>query len=90
MLYDMHKSSFLDMVKGLLACFSKVFEVFPRFSSTSDHIIYFANLAPQPLGRPAASVKRARGHARGSFYGLRLHLRKAAPREGISTYPERA
>ena len=41
----MHKKGFIDMVKGLLACFKKVFEVFnisgptPSISSTSSTII---------------------------------------------------
>ena len=43
--YDMHKKGFIDMVKGLLACFNKVFEVFnvsgptPSISSTSSTIV---------------------------------------------------
>ena len=41
----MHKKGFIDMVKGLLACFNKVFEVFnisgptPSISYTSSTIV---------------------------------------------------
>ena len=41
----MHKKGFINMVKGLLACFNKVFEVFnifgptPSISSTSSTIV---------------------------------------------------
>ena len=31
------------MVKGLLACFSKVFEVFKSLWSNSEHFVYFVN-----------------------------------------------
>ena len=34
-LYDVHKKGFIDMVKGLLACFNKVFEVFKYLWSNS-------------------------------------------------------
>ena len=42
-LYDMHKKGFIDMVKGLLACFNKVFEVFKYLWSNSKHFVYFVN-----------------------------------------------
>ena len=31
------------MVKGLLACFNKVFEVFKYLWSNSEHFVYFVN-----------------------------------------------
>ena len=39
----MHKKGFLDMVKGLLSCFNKVFEVFKYIWSNSEHFVYFVN-----------------------------------------------
>ena len=39
----MHKKGFIDMVKGLLACFNKVFEVFKYLWSNSKHFVYFVN-----------------------------------------------
>ena len=39
----MHKKGFIDMVKGLLACFNKVFEVFKCLWSNSEHFVYFVN-----------------------------------------------
>ena len=40
---NMHKKGFIDMVKGLLACFNKVFEVFNYLWSNSEHFVYFVN-----------------------------------------------
>ena len=42
-LYDMHKKGFIDMVKGLRACFNKVFEVLKYLWSNSEHFDYFVN-----------------------------------------------
>ena len=42
-LYDMHKKGFIDMVKGLRACFNKVFEVLKYLWSNSEHFVYFVN-----------------------------------------------
>ena len=42
-LYDMHKKGFIDMVKGLLAYFNSVFEVFKYLWSNSEHFVYFVN-----------------------------------------------
>ena len=39
----MHKKGFIDMVKGLLAYFNKVFEVFKYLWSNSEHFVYFVN-----------------------------------------------
>ena len=37
------KKGFIEMVKGLLACFNKVFEVFKYLWSNSKHFVYFVN-----------------------------------------------
>ena len=42
-LCDMHKKGFIDIVKGLLAWFNKVFEVFKYLWSNSEHFVYFVN-----------------------------------------------